>query len=283
MDATKTNLTGQFGVWRRSSDIDGPLARSVEQLGFGSLWLGGAPADFEALVLEVLDATETLTVATGIANIFKTEPAAAAESYRRIDAAHPGRFLLGLGPGHRESVGPGAAKPYTALTEYLDRLDALGFDRDRIVLAALGPRVLELARERTAGAHPYLVTPEHTADAWQLLGPTSLLVPEQHVILEENPVTARAAARAALAMYLGLVNYRRSWLRLGFTEADLEGGGSDRFVDEVVAHGSPADVAAALRAHVDAGADQVLAQVIGEGSPLPALTAISETLGLARR
>src|ERR1700712_1000162 len=132
----KTSLTGQYGVWRRSALVDGSLAKTVEQLGFGSLWLGGAPAEFEPLVLELLQSTESLVIATGIVNIFTIKPSAAADMYRRIDEAHPGRFVLGIGPSHRESVGPGAIKPFSALTEYLDRLDALGFARDRLVLAA---------------------------------------------------------------------------------------------------------------------------------------------------
>lgn len=283
MTSAAAGLNGQYGVWRSSNKVDGPLATQIEQLGFGSLWLGGAPGDFRPLVLELLDATESLVVATGIASIWMTTPEDAAAAYREIDAAHPGRFVLGIGPAHRESVGDRAVKPFTALTEYLDRLDELGMPRDRVVLAALGPRVLELARDRTAGAHPYLVTPEHTRDARSLLGPEALLVPEQHVILDEAPESARATARDALAMYLDLVNYRRSWLRQGYTEQELDDGGSDRFIDDVVAHGSVDTVASSLRAHLAAGADQVLTQVIGDEDPLPALTRIADALGLQAR
>jgi probable F420-dependent oxidoreductase len=283
MTFSAADLNGQYGVWRSSNKVDGPLAAEIEHLGFASLWLGGAPGEFGPLVLELLDATESLVIATGIASIWMTPPDDAVTVYREIEAAHPGRFLLGIGPAHRESVGDRAVKPYTALTEYLDRLDALWMPRDRVVLAALGPRVLELARDRAAGAHPYLVTPDHTKEARGLLGADALLVPEQHVILDEDPRSARATAREALSMYLGLVNYRRSWLRQGYTEQELDDGGSDRFVDDVVAHGSADTIAAALRAHLAAGADQVLTQVIGDGDPLPALTTIAAALGLATR
>ena len=176
--------------------------------------------------------------------------------------------MLGLGPAHREAVGPAAIKPYTALKSYLDRLDELGMPRERLVLAALGPRILGLSRDRTAGAHPYLVTPAHTRGARKLLGSASLLIPEQHVILEEDVSKARATARDALAMYLARVNYRTSWLRLAYTDEDLADGGSDRFIDEVVAHGSAEAIAAALTEHLVAGADHVVAQVIGDGDPL---------------
>lgn len=282
MASSELNTTGQHGVWRSSYLVDAELASSIEQLGYASLWLGGVAADFGPQILELLDATDAIVIGTGITNIWQTTPDAAVALYREIEAAHPGRFLLGIGPAHRESVGAVAVKPYTALTEYLDRLDELGMPRERVILAALGPRVLGLAHDRTGGAHPYLVTPEHTREARELLGASLLLVPEVHVVLDDDPESARATARAALQLYLGFVNYRRSWLRLGYTEEDLAHGGSDRLVDEVVASGSADAIVATLQAHLAAGADQVLTQVIGESDPLPALTTIATALGLAR-
>jgi len=264
--ATGIDLGGRYGVWRRGLDLDGGLAATLERLGFGAVWVGGSPDATLAKPEELLAATETLVVGTGIVNIWASPADEVAASTLRLLDADPDRFVLGIGTGHREASGAKAATPYAALVEYLDTLDADGVPRENVVLAALGPRVLGLARDRTAGAHPYLVTPEHTREAREILGDGPVLVPEQHVVLDADPVRAREAARAALTNYFGMANYRNSWLRLGFTEDEISDGGSDRFVDAVVVHGTPADVAARLAEHLDAGADQVAVQLVA-GEP----------------
>jgi probable F420-dependent oxidoreductase len=265
-DATRIDLGGRYGVWRRGPDLDGGLAAELERLGYGAVWIGGSPDATLAKPEELLAATSTLVVGTGIVNIWASPADEVARSTTRLLDAHPDRFILGVGVGHREASGAKAATPYAALVEYLDVLDAADVPRDRLVLAALGPRVLGLARDRTAGAHPYLVTPEHTREAREILGANPLLVPEQHVVLDADPARAREAARTALTNYLGMTNYRNSWLRLGFTEDDLAGGGSDRFVDAIALHGTTASVAGRLAEHLDGGADQVAVQLVA-GEP----------------
>ncbi|WP_306204107.1 TIGR03620 family F420-dependent LLM class oxidoreductase [Actinoplanes sp. RD1] len=268
-----TDLGGQYGVWRRGRDTDAAFARAVEGLGYGSLWLGGVTTDDLDRTDEMLAATTGLVVATGIVNIFTIEAKTAADWFRRVEGRFPGRVVLGVGTGHREAVGPRAATPYQALVAYLDELQQAGIPAERIVIAALGPRVLRLSRDRTGGAHPYLTTPEHTRTAREALGPDKLLVPEQHVALGYKTAVAREAVRP----YLQLTNYRTNWLRSGFTEQDLADGGSDAFLDAVVALGSVDNVAARLREHLDAGADQVLAQALGD-TPLEDLTALARRL-----
>ncbi|WP_265576713.1 TIGR03620 family F420-dependent LLM class oxidoreductase [Luteimicrobium xylanilyticum] len=253
-------------MWRRGLDLDGALAGTLERLGYGAVWVGGSPDASLAKPEELLAATGSLVVGTGIVNIWTAAVDDVAMSTRRLLDTYGDRFVLGVGSGHREASGAKAATPYQALAEYLDTLVADGVPRENLVLAALGPRVLGLARDRTAGAHPYLVTPEHTREARETLGDGAVLVPEQHVLLDTDVARARSVARASLTNYLRMANYRNSWLRLGFTEEDLAGGGSDRFVDAVVVHGSPAAVAARLAEHLDAGADQVAVQLVA-GEP----------------
>ncbi|WNV91248.1 LLM class F420-dependent oxidoreductase [Umezawaea sp. Da 62-37] len=251
---------GTFGVWSQAQlwAGAGDAAAELEQLGYRALWLGGSPGGDLRPVSDVLAGTRELTVATGIVNVWSEPADRLSATYRRIDGEHPGRFLVGIGASHPEAVGE-YVKPYDKLVGYLDELDV---PEDRRILAALGPRVLELAADRTAGAHPYLVTPEHTATAREVLGAGPVLAPEQHVVLETDPDAARALARQSIQLYLGLRNYTRNWLRLGFTEDDVADGGSDRLVDALVAWGSPEQVAIRLHAHLAAGADHVAVQVI---------------------
>jgi probable F420-dependent oxidoreductase len=252
---------GSFGVWSRAPlwIKEGDAAAELEDLGYSALWLGGSPSGDLEVASTVLGTTSRLTVATGIVNVWTEDAGQVSGSYRRITHDHPDRFLLGIGAGHREIVGDAYEKPYEKLVSYLDGLDV---PKEHVVLAALGPRVLKLARDRTAGAHPYLVTPEHTAQAREVLGADPLLAPEQHVVLETDPDAARALARQALRPYLGLPNYTNNWLRLGFTEADIADGGSDRLVDALVAWGTPEQVADRLNEHLSAGADHVAIQIV---------------------
>jgi probable F420-dependent oxidoreductase len=257
----------RLGVWDHASwpsFQDRDSLAELERLGYGTVWVGGSPPADLTTVEPTLARSTTLVAATGIVNVWDADPAAAAAGYHRVAAAHPGRILLGVGAGHRALVGDRYTKPYDKLVSYLDGLDDRGVPvRDR-VLAALGPQVLRLARDRTGGAHPYLTTPEHTARARDILGSGTLLVPEQKVLLDTDPDRARAVAREKLAFYLTLPNYTNNWLRLGFTEADLAGGGSDRLVDGLVAWGDEDTIRARLEAHREAGADQVAVQVLND-------------------
>jgi probable F420-dependent oxidoreductase len=248
---------GSFGVFRRNVQLTPDLAAAVEQLGFRALWVGGSPPGDLRQIEETLEATKDLIVATGIVNIWTAEPQPVAASYHRLEAKFPGRFILGLGAGHPEAIGGRYAKPYTALVAYLDELDAAGVPVARRALAALGPRVLKLSADRTAGAHPYLVTAEHTKRAREIIGPDALLAPEQKVVLSEDAATARATARPTVVPYLKLTNYASNLRTLGFDDDDFAGEGSDRVVDAVTVYGSDAAIRAGVRAHLDAGANHV--------------------------
>lgn len=253
---------GRYGIWVRPDDATTGLAQEAERLGYGTLWLGGSPSELTAIE-PVLDATEHMMVATGIINMWQTPADEAASWFHRLEELHPGRFLLGLGIGHREATAE-YRSPYATMTNYLDRLDEDGVPADRRVLAALGPRVLGLAAERAAGAHPYLTTPDHTAMAREVMGAGALLAPEHTVLLQPDATAAREAARPMVGRYLQMTNYRSNLERLGFTDEDFAGGGSDALVDALVAHGETQVVAAALTAHLDAGADHVAVQFLDE-------------------
>jgi probable F420-dependent oxidoreductase len=271
---------GRIGVWTRPSEVTPGLAVSLEGLGYGAVWIGGSPDSELAQVEELLDATTTLSVATGIVNIWKDAAEPVAASYHRIDARHPGRFLLGIGVGHPEATGERYTRPYEAMVDYLDRLDAAQVPVGRRVLAALGPRMLKLSADRAAGAHPYLVTPEHTRRARELLGPGVLLAPEQKVVLETDPARARSIGRPTVAKpYLGLVNYRNNLLSLGFSDADLADGGSDRLIDALVVGGDAGAVARGITEHLDAGADHVAVQLLPSSGDDP-LIAFTELAGV---
>ncbi|MCV7078760.1 LLM class F420-dependent oxidoreductase [Mycobacterium szulgai] len=278
--ATKKPDLGRFGSFGRG--VTPQQAKEIEALGYGAVWVGGSPPAELAWVEPILEATTTLQVATGIVNIWSAPAEPVAESFHRIERAYPGRFLLGIGVGHPEAVTE-YRKPYDALTEYLDQLDEYGVPAERRVVAALGPRVLKLSAQRSAGAHPYLTTPEHTAQARELIGPGTFLAPEHKVVLTTDSDKARAVGRKALDMYLNLANYLNSWKRLGFTDDDVAKPGSDRLVDAVVAYGTPEAIAARLTEHLDAGADHVPVQVLTKSENLvPALTELAGALGLTR-
>jgi probable F420-dependent oxidoreductase len=275
---------GRFGVWLPTRSITPELAKKIESLGYGAAWIGGSPDADLAWVDAALAQTTSLQLATGIVNIWSAPAPAVAESYARIESAHPGRFLLGIGAGHREHTQE-YEKPYDALVSYLDTLDAAMMPTSRRVLAALGPRVLRLAAERSAGAHPYLTTPQHTAKARELVGNAVFLAPEHKVVLTTDTGKARAIGRETVDHYLGLSNYVNNWLRLGFTQDDVSRPGSDRLIDAVVAYGTPEAVAQRLNEHVEAGADHVAIQVLGgwnDETLLPALSELAGPLGLTR-
>jgi probable F420-dependent oxidoreductase len=254
---------GRYGVFGHARVLTVERARVLESLGYETVWQGGSPSADLAHVSAILDVTSTLKVATGIVNVWTADAAEVARSYHRIEAAHPGRFLLGVGVGHPEATAT-YHSPYQTLVNYLDVLDAEGVPVDREVLAALGPRVLRLARERTGGAHPYLVTPEHTRLARGILGPGKLLAPEQRVVLDADPVRARALGRASVKPYLRLTNYTANLQRLGFTADDVAGEGSDRLIDALVVSGDDAEIRRRFEEHFTAGADHVAVQLIAE-------------------
>src|ERR1700758_2638149 len=278
MTDTANPALGRYGSFGRG--VTPQQAKEIEALGYGAVWVGGSPPAELEWVEPILAATTTLQVATGIVNILSGAAKPVAESFHRIDKAYPGRFLLGIGVGHPEAITE-YRKPYDALVEYLDQLDDYGVPANRRVVAALGPRVLQLSARRSAGAHPYLTTPEHTKQARELIGPSAFLAPEHKVVLTTDPEQARAIGREALAIYLNLNNYVSNWKRMGFTDDDVRHPGSDKLVDAVVAYGTSDDIATRLREHIEAGANHVPVQVLGSQDRLiPTLAELAGPLGL---
>ncbi|NIZ91922.1 LLM class F420-dependent oxidoreductase [Kineococcus rubinsiae] len=274
---------GTYGLWRGAAVVDADFARTAERLGYGTVWIGGSPAGDLALAEELLAATERIVVATGIVNMWATKAEEVAPSYHRLAERFPDRFLLGVGIGHPEATQE-YRSPMETMVDYLDALDRAGVPKEGRVLAALGPKALALAAERTRGTHPYLVPPQHTAAAREAVGPGVLVAPEQKVVLETDPERARAVGRPVVDQpYLHLTNYLSNLRRFGWSDADFADGGSDELIDVLSVHGDVATVAAGLTAHVDAGADHVCAQVLTAPGVdiVPVLTAIAEELHLA--
>ena len=273
---------GRYGVFVAFRSIEPGLAAQIESLGYGAAWIGGSPDAELEWVNPALAQTNSLQLATGIVNIWSAPAPVVAQSFERIENAHPGRFLLGIGAGHREHTEE-YVKPYDALVDYLDELDNAMVPTSRRVLAALGPRVLKLAAERSAGAHPYLTTPQHTAKAREEMGNSVFLAPEHKVVLTTDANEARRIGRETVDHYLGLSNYVNNWLRLGFSEDDVRRPGSDRLIDAVVAYGTPEAIVQRLNEHLEAGADHVAIQVLGGWTPetlLPVLSELAGPLGL---
>jgi probable F420-dependent oxidoreductase len=245
------------------------VAAELEGLGYSALWIPDIGGDVFTPLGNLLEATTAATVATGILNVWMHTPEETAAQHAGLTAAHGRRFLCGIGVSHRPLIDhvnePGTyERPVEKVSGFLDGLDAADppLARGDRCIAALGPKMLELARTRTAGTHPYLVTPEHTARAREAVGADALVACEQAVVLETDPSTARATARTHLATYLGLPNYTNNWKRIGFTDDDLADGGSDRLVDALVAWGSESTIAARVQAHRDSGADHVCIQAL---------------------
>jgi probable F420-dependent oxidoreductase len=269
---------GPFGVFGRGATPE--QAEQIEALGYGTIWVGGSPPAELSFVEPLLEPTSTLKVATGIVNIWTAAAEPVAESFHRINNAYPGRFVLGIGVGHPEAHAE-YRKPYDALVSYLEQLDQHGVPVNQRVVAALGPRVLKLAAQRSAGAHPYLTTPEHTKWARELIGPTALLAPEHKAVLTTDAEKARAVGRKALDIYFNLANYVSNWKRLGFTDEDVARPGSDKLIDAVVAYGTPDAIARRLNQHLEAGANHVAIQVLtGSDKLVAALSELAGPLGL---
>jgi len=261
---------GRIGIWSaavRYSPAAAGIAAAVEleELGFPTLWIpGGADSGVLAALDQLLDATTSIRFATGILNIWKHEPAEVVAWWRGQSPERQSRLLLGLGVSHGPLIGEAYQRPLAKMRAFLDGLDAAGMPRKHLCLAALGPRMLELAAARTAGAHPYLVSPRHTAFARQALGPDALLAPEQGVILETDPVKAREMARQTVKLYAAMPNYYNNWRRDGFSDVEIDGL-SDRFIDSVMAWGDLDAIAARVAEHFAAGANHVCLQVIRGG------------------
>jgi probable F420-dependent oxidoreductase len=277
-----TIALGQIGVWTgyRPFGVEraGEAAKLVEQLGYGAWWVGGSPHAPD--VRPVLEATSTLVAATGILNVWANDPTGAAADVADIRRDFPGRFMLGIGIGHREATSD-YRKPLDTMRAFLDGLDATADPppADERCLAALGPKMLELARDRAAGTHTYFVPVEHTRAARQRLGAGKLIATELACVVDIDPVRAKATARDYAKLYLGLSNYVRNLLRCGVTEEDVANGGSDRLIDAIVPQGSAEEIAATVRAHLDAGADHVCVQPLGEdGIPRHSWAALAKAL-----
>lgn len=292
---------GRIGVWSFNLDLQ-PMARAqeavgaLEVMGYGAVWVPesvGREAMSNAALL--LGGGERIVVATGIANLWARDAMAMAAGQKTILSAYPDRFLLGIGVSHQSSVeglrGQTYEKPLSTMRAYLDAMDAAVFLADPPagepvrVLAALGPRMLDLARDRAVGAHSYFVPVDHTPVAREALGPDRLLAPEQAVVLETDPSTARRMARSHMERYLALPNYTNNLRRFGYGDDDLADGGSDRLVDAIVAWGDIDTVVARVQAHLDGGADHVCIQVIEEdlrALPIRQWQELAGALGLGR-
>lgn len=275
---------GPIGVWssaigRLHADDERKALAEIERLGYRTLWLNETVKEVFAHAGVALAATERTVIATGIANIWMRRPHTMASGAQVLADAYPGRFVLGLGVSHPRFAS-GYQRPLAAMREYLDELDGGGPSAPRM-LAALRPKMLELAATRSAGATPYLGTVEHTALAREVLGPEPVLAPELAVVLESDPGRARAAARGYLRMYLELPNYLNNLRALGFADEDFAGDGSDRLVDAIVGWGDVDAIVERVRAHVAAGADHVAIQPVAgadRGVGLDTLAALAPAL-----
>ena len=268
---------GRVGVWTFALDLH-PAAKAqeaaaeIEALGYGAIWIPeamGREAFTNSALL--LAGTKRIAVATGIANMWARDAMAMAAAQKTLAEAYNDRFLLGIGVSHAPLVGMRGhdyAKPLSAMRRYLDAMDSAPFmaagpaTPPKRVIAALAPKMLQLAAERAWGSHPYFVPPEHTAYARKILGNGPLLAPEQAAVLETDPAQASEIARTHMSTYLGLPNYVNNLKRLGFTDDDIASGGSDRLVDAIVVWGTIDAVVQRVRAHHDAGADHVCVQVL---------------------
>lgn len=268
---------GKLGVWYFLDGLPAPTAaetaQRIERLGYSALWIpetvGRHPLVHAAWLLAN---TKTLNIATGIANIYHREPGVSLAAQMTLAEQSGDRFLLGMGVSHKPLVegvrGLEYGPPVATMRKYLENMARSPYTsvqppaKPPTVIAALGPKMLELARDLCDGAHPYFTSPEHTAMARQILGPDKWLCVEQKVILETDPAKARALARPVAQIYTGLPNYRNNWLRMGLTEADFENGGSDRFIDATFAWGSADRIRARLKEHFDAGASHVCIQPV---------------------
>lgn len=289
---------GKLGVWYFTDGRDAKgaaeLAQEVEKMGYSALWIpetvGRHPFAHASWLLAN---TTDLIVATGIASIYNRDPGASMSGARTLAEQSGGRFVMGLGVSHQPLVegvrGHNYGKPYSTMKAYLEAMSGAPYnavppqEEPKVVIAALGPRMLELAAEKANGAHPYFTTPEHTRQAREIMGPDAMLCVEQKIVLETDASKARELARGVAKIYTGLPNYRNNWLRLGFTEEEINDGGNDRFIDATFAHGDIGAIASRVQAHLDAGASHVCVQPVNPngvfGDPhMEALQALVKTI-----
>jgi probable F420-dependent oxidoreductase len=269
---------GRIGIWHGQNKGGTGVVAEIEALGYGAFWLGGSPSVQQARAY--VEASRTIPVITGILNVWSHDPADVAREHAQLTTDHPDRFLLGIGIGHPEATSD-YTKPLTTMRTFLDGLDAAEtpVPKDERLIAALGPKMLDLAKERTLGTHPYFIDPQHTRYARERVGAGTLVAPEVAVVVEEDPETARKLAREYAALYLGLSNYTKNLLNFGYTEQDIADGGSDRLIDAVIPHGSAERIAEAIQAHFEAGADHVCLQPLGHGpEPLDDFRALAAAL-----
>lgn len=267
------------GVARPVSAVNKELARSIENLGFGAIWLGGSPASALHEAEALLAATDRIVIATGVVNVWMSDADELAASYHRIEAAYPGRLLLGIGTGHRERT-VNRSGPVAAMSRYLDVLDEHRVPKDARVLSALGPRMLELAAQRSAGTHPFLTVSAQTAEAREALGRDALIALQQAIVLDPDTISARRSAHAFLRHYLTLDNYVKTIRRAGFEDADIESV-SDRLIDEFIIMGDAGTLADGVRAKLRTGVDHVCVQVVPVNDDIvPPLAALADALGL---
>lgn len=268
-------VLGKVGIWsgdlrfgeREAIDAS---AREIEALGFGALWIPGG-ADNKVLedAAHLLSVTDRVAVATGILNLWMHEPADVAAWFAALPDVHKARMMIGIGISHSLLIGDSYGRPLARTREFVEALAAAGMAMDNTCLAALGPKMLALSGEKTAGAHPYLTSPEHTAQARAILGPGKLLAPEQGVVFGDSVEEARRIADAGVSFYKQLPNYRNNWKRLGFSDEEIDSG-ADRFIDAIFACGPVSAMARRTREHLDAGADHVCLQIISpEGGVAP--------------
>lgn len=274
---------GKIGVWTAYRMIGGEenageAAKFAEDLGYSAFWLGGSPQ--LPTVRPLLDGSHRIVIATGIVNVWGYDPAQLAAEHLALTAEFPGRLMLGVGISHPEAI-EGYTRPLGTMREFFDGLDAASptVPKDERCVAALGPKMLDLSLEYSAGTHPYFVTPAHTKFARERLGDAALVAPEIAVVIDTDPDRARATARQYAKLYLGLQNYTNNLLRFEFTVEDIANGGSDRLIDAVVPQGSPEQIAESVQAHLDAGANHVCVQTLGEaGIPRESWTALAKVL-----
>jgi probable F420-dependent oxidoreductase len=268
---------GRVGIWRSLMRGGADAAKAIEGFGYDALWVGSSPSVDQTR--PYLEASSTIPVITAVLNIWQHTPAEVAAACARIAVDHPGRFLLGMGVGHPEFTS-GYGRPLKMMSDFLDGLDAAEtpVPREQRIVAALGPRMLELGKERALGAHSYFTTVEHTRYARERVGEGVLIAPEVAVVVESDPELGRAKAREFAQLHLGLSNYTRNVLKFGFTENDLDAGGSDRLIDAVIPHGTPERIADVVHAHLDAGADHVCLQVLGSDEPTEDYGALAAVL-----